>query len=227
MDDRMISHLKKIIPFIIIALLAGGGVEAFYRITFNQLMQMSRPPKIENATAKVAAPIASIEKKRPDSQAILKRNLFGPPPKAAKPAITEQAAPLAATSLDLSLLGTITGPPTDRRAIILDKKKKLQDIYYQGDMVQGALIKEIQRGKIILNRNGKDEILVPETPKKNTAAATYPAYDPQMPPETAQEAPPLPDFSPGILPGIVPEEEQPKPLEPEAVPTANNATEPN
>ncbi len=219
----MAKYLKKIIPFIIITILASGGVEIFYRIAFISLMATSPEPKIQDAVTNIARPITGGQNKRPDPQAILNRNLFGPPPKAAKPAITEQAAPLAATSLDLSLLGTITGPPKNRRAIILDKKKKLQDIYYQGDMVQGALIKEIQRGKIILNRNGKDEILVPETPKKNTAAATDPAYDPQMPPETAQEAPPLPDFSPGI----VPEEEQPEPLEPVAQPTVDNATEPN
>ncbi|MBU1985768.1 MAG: hypothetical protein KJ846_00925, partial [Proteobacteria bacterium] len=154
------------------------------------------------------------QNKRPDHQVILKRNLFGPPPKKDQPGKTTQtAADLVATSLDLGLLGTITGSPKNRRAIILDKKTKLQDIYFQGDVIQGALIKEIQRGKIILNRNGKEEILIPETPKKNSTPPTNPALFSQAPPELTQE-PPQEIPAEGIM--------EPQPIEP----IINNTVEP-
>ncbi|MDX1776537.1 MAG: type II secretion system protein GspC, partial [Desulfobulbales bacterium] len=44
-------------------------------------------------------------------------------------------------------------------AIILDQKKKSQDIYRVGDSVQGAEIRQILRAKVILRHDEKDEIL--------------------------------------------------------------------
>ncbi|MBU3946513.1 MAG: hypothetical protein L6271_15465 [Desulfobacteraceae bacterium] len=214
----MAKYLKKIIPFIIITILAAGGVEIFYRIAFTRLMATSPEPKIQDAGTNIAAPITGGRNKRPDHQVILKRNLFGPPPKENKAEkITPSAADLAATSLDLVLLGTISGSPKNRRAIILDKKKKIQDIYFQGDMIQGALIKEIQRGKIILNRDGKDEILVPETPKTNSTRPKNPAFLSQIPPEiTPDPSPEMP--SEGII--------EPEPMEPIEPTEPTEPTEP-
>lgn len=187
----MVNHFKKAIPFIIITILAVGGVETFYRIPFTRLMQTSRELNDQDAGTKIAIPVKSEQKKRPDPQIILKRNLFGLPPKGAK-ATTEQPVPVkpVATALELSLVGTITGPPNTRRAILLDKKKKVQDIYNQGDTVMGAVIKEIQREKIILNVNGKEEILVPETPKTKPGGVKNPNIASPIPPEVVQEPPP-------------------------------------
>lgn len=218
----MVNHFKKIIPFIIITILAIGGVETFYRIPFTRLMQTSRESKAQDVGTKIAPPVKSEQKKRPDSQTILKRNLFGTLPKEAKAPTTEQPAP-AATALELSLLGTIAGPPNTRRAILLDKKKKVQDIYYQGDTVQGALIKEIQRGKLILNVNGKEEILVPETLKTNPGAAISPNLSSPIPPEMGQG--PSPEIP---AEGLVEPEPivTPEPAEPVA-PAVNTTVESN
>lgn len=242
------NHFKKVIPFIIITILAIGGVEIFYMIPFTRFMQTSRESKAQDAGTKIAAPVKSEQKKRPDPQIILKRNLFGTPPKGANVQKTEQPAPdkLAATALELSLVGTITGLPNNRRAIILDKKKKVQSIYYQGDTVQGALIKEIQRGKIILNVNGKDEILVPETPKTNPSGVTSPNLSSPMPPEMGQgsfpEIPaedvvePEPIITTEVAePAPIITTEVPEPAEPikttevpePAQPLLNNTVEPN
>lgn len=217
----MAKYLKKIFPFIIITILAGGGVEIFYRIAFIRLMATNPEAKVQVAKTNTAAPNTDELNKRLDHQVILKRNLFGPPSKRDQPEETTQtAADLAATSLDLGLLGTITGSPKNRRAIILDKKKKAQDIYFQGDVIQGALIKEIQRGKIILNRNGTDEILVPETPKTKSTPPTNPAFLSQIPPEMTPE--PSPEMPPE---GII-EPEPMEPIEP-TEPLINTTVEPN
>lgn len=200
MNDIMASHLKKIIPFLIITILAAGGVEAFYRMTLNRLMQVSSSPKMQAEVTEVAAPIPGGEKRRPDHQVIVKRNLFGPF-QGVTPTMTEQDIPdtLPATALELILIGTITGPPHARRAIILDKKKKVQDIYNQGDTIDGAVIKEIQRRKVILNVNGKDEILVPETPKTDTT--TPESFSQlQLPSETPPDMPSENVFEPEPTP---------------------------
>ncbi len=67
---------------------------------------------------------------------------------------------LEETTLQLSLLGTVAGDPQSARAIILDQKGKSQDIYRVGDSVQGAEIRQILRGKVVLRHGEKDEILI-------------------------------------------------------------------
>jgi len=66
---------------------------------------------------------------------------------------------LAPTKLKLTLMGTVSGTQRDARAVIIDEKKK-QNIYKIGDSIQGALIKSIQRGKVILRVNGRNEALL-------------------------------------------------------------------
>jgi len=96
---------------------------------------------------------------------------------------------LQPTQLKLSLMGTVFGKERDARAIISDDLKRQQDIYQVGDSVQGAMIKEINRGKVVLVVNGKSEVL---TLKDREGGG--PAYQPsatdyyQEPPEP-QELP--------------------------------------
>jgi hypothetical protein len=97
-----------------------------------------------------------------DYRVILQRNLFGPPPDSEKSIILPVPDPkvaLSATTLEIVLMGTITGSAGNERAIIMDKKSFKQNLYESGDAVKGALVKEISRGKAILSYNGKDEIL--------------------------------------------------------------------
>ena len=217
----MARYLKKIIPVLILVILTAGGFEIFYRSDFTRPIAKSPEPKSEDTAKNIAAPISDVERKLPDSQAILTRNLFGPSAEEITSSMMdkEQIAPvtLEATSLELSLLGTITGSPKNRRAIILDKKKKVQDIYSQGDVIQDALIKEIQREKLILTRNGSDELLVREISKTTPASPTQPALLPQEPPETAPDTPPE-----------IPSEEriEPQPVESvESVESVENSTQ--
>lgn len=188
----MTKYLPKIIPVIIVTILLAGGVELFYRTVFTKDMATNPESKVQKATSDMAATITDGEDQQPDYQVILKRNLFGPPPKENNADETGRisADKPAATSLELALLGTITGPPQNRRAILLDKKTKVQNIYSQGDVIDGALLKEIQREKIILLVNGKDEILVPEPPTTSPTPPTDPDLLSREPPETAQEPPP-------------------------------------
>lgn len=96
-----------------------------------------------------------------DSSIIVKRNLFGSPPGEGPRDIevVDSLAGLKATTLDLVLIGIVYGRHQDRRAIILNKREKKQQMYQTGEMVAGALIKNISRGVVVLRVNGRDEIL--------------------------------------------------------------------
>jgi hypothetical protein len=64
----------------------------------------------------------------------------------------------------------------------MDKAKRKQDIFYPGDVVNGAQIKEIMRGKVILTYQGKDEVLdMTEAgkykPRQNLVPAPFPGAE--------------------------------------------------
>ena len=99
---------------------------------------------------------------KPEFTMIVERNIFGATEKVEPPPVEETVEPietLEETSLQLTLLGTIAGDYESARAIILDQRKRSQDIYRVGDSVQGAEIRKILRGKVVLRHGEKDEIL--------------------------------------------------------------------
>ncbi len=87
----------------------------------------------------------------------------------------EQIAALKPTRLGIVLLGTVSGPERVSFAVMEEKGGKKQGLYQTGDKVQGALVKKVLRGKVILEVGGKDEILEMEqakTGKKGSRALT-------------------------------------------------------
>jgi general secretion pathway protein C len=125
---------------------------------------------------------------------IVERNIFGATEKVeAVPA--EEVGPietLEETSLQLSLQGTIAGDSASARAIILDQRKRSQDIYRVGDSVQEAQIRQILRGKVILRHGEKDEILTmvegkdsPQPPAAKVNSRRRPGRQTRRPAQTA------------------------------------------
>jgi len=96
---------------------------------------------------------------------IQERNLFKTKTKAMeqvekveeKPVVVEE--PIKPTELKLKLLGTIAGDKEYAHAVIEDLKKRNQDLYREGDPIQGAMIVEIRRGSVILEVDNRKEIL--------------------------------------------------------------------
>ena len=134
-------------------------VDTFYRVIGIELHQMGGP--------KVVA-LKEVEMRGKKSLAvpvytkIVERNIFGATEKVEAVPV-EEVGPietLEETSLQLSLQGTIAGDSASARAIILDQRKRSQDIYRVGDSVQEAQIRQILRGKVILRHGDKDEILI-------------------------------------------------------------------
>lgn len=88
------------------------------------------------------------------------RNLF----KVSDMAISGSNSPfnpddLERTELQLTLWGTIAGAGDMAWAIIEDKATRSQGLYKVGDTVQNATLTHVFRNKVVLNLNGKDQIL--------------------------------------------------------------------
>ncbi len=158
----MLKKITRLLPFLIMTLLCIGGVELFYKVAENYLL----PPEKETVGDPVVATQTNVSQGQPqkhqDYGVIVERNLFKSFFEEEVPVKEENDNPLEGlenTSLDLVLMGTITGQSGRSRAIILEKAKRKQEIYYKGDYVQDAEIKDIFRGKVILSYQGKDEVL--------------------------------------------------------------------
>jgi general secretion pathway protein C len=143
---------------IIIFILVYTGVSIWYGRLEGKLQK--------NPVSRVAAVAPPPEKKteilrKPDDYTIIvRRNIFqAVVVKTEQDTTKEEPEELKPTKLKLSLMGTISGNERDARAIISDDAKRQQDIYQVGDSVQGAIIKTIERGKIVLTVNSKDEVL--------------------------------------------------------------------
>ena len=135
------------------------GVDLFYRVILSQLQQtdtqkifMQQVPEVKT---KKSPPLR-------DYQVINGRNLFGSVEKAAETIKPEAIETLEPTSLKIALLGTVAGNEQNAVAVIEEKKLRKQGLYRVGDSVEGALIKMILRGKVILRVGDKDEILTME-----------------------------------------------------------------
>jgi general secretion pathway protein C len=134
-------------------------VDMFYNVASIQLYHLRAPTVVALKDVEMQG-----EKifSTPGYESIVQRNIFGATEKVEPPPQTEKIEPvemLQETSLQLSLLGTIAGNTESARAIILDERKRGQDIYKVGDTVQEAVIRQILRGKVVLRHGEKDEIL--------------------------------------------------------------------
>lgn len=215
----MASQISRIIPLLVITLCCVGAVELGYSVLEYLLLRQPVEETVEPGTpAAKEGPVPAGAKR--DYSIILTRNLFGQQFKTedtpAAPAV-DVAANLDRSGLEIVLVGTIGGSEGTHRAIILDKKSRKQDLYKEGDEVKGANIKEILRGKVILDVQGKEELL-----DMAEAATVRPAVKgPPAPRQTPQAgAPPGPVAQPEA--GMGPPVSMPAPAA-ETAPLAEDA----
>jgi hypothetical protein len=161
----MTSRISGIVPLLLITLICIGLVEGGYLLLERFVLDTFDNPASDQSKGDMAAKNPETKTAgatKVDYRIILQRNLFGQPPNTEKSAVAPVPVPkeaLKPTTLEIVLMGTITGSEGKERAIIMDKKSYKQELYEKGDAVQGALVKEISRGKAILSYNGRDEIL--------------------------------------------------------------------
>ena len=91
---------------------------------------------------------------------IVKRNIFDSTQVNATPAAKPQAGEIPTSSLNVQLMGTVVVLPEElSMAWIKDADKNEADGYQQGDKIQDALIKKIERQRVIVERNGELELI--------------------------------------------------------------------
>ena len=143
------------------------GVDIFYRFVNAEML----PVKAwENAAGAVSNQITDESLSLAHYHKISQRGLLGgglsPEDEKEKDEMgAEEIAALKPTSLNILLIGTVFGPEAVAFAVIEEKDKKKQDLYQTGDKIQGAMVKKILREKVVLEVNGKDEILEMEQAK--------------------------------------------------------------
>ncbi len=146
------------------------GVDAFYKVIKSQLRQGHSRTIIVQTT-----PTLKRTARTPltDYQSIMDRNIFGSKVEAKEKAPTPEIETLAPTSLNVSLLGTVTGDEKNAFAVIEETSKKKQGLYRIGDSVQEAVLKMIVRGKVVLRVGDRDEVLEMKEPvsSKSTVAS--------------------------------------------------------
>ncbi len=159
---------RSLVVLFLLTLAAYGGVKVFYGHLAGRLQaEMARTGSGSAAGVAQVTDVGAGEEVKTgkpararDYQVIVRRNIFQAQLDAKEVEKEEKPEDLAETSLKLALVGTVTGSDRDARAIIVDEKKKRQDIYQIGDVVQGALIKKVERGRVVLEVNGRDEVLL-------------------------------------------------------------------
>ena len=101
---------------------------------------------------------------RKDYKALVERNLFAvKQDEAQTPKESDLLAnldKLALTSLNCTLIGTVIQENGDSWAIIKDNQSNKEEKASVGSMISGAKVVMILRNKVVLNFNGKDELLV-------------------------------------------------------------------
>jgi general secretion pathway protein C len=153
------KHIFRLIDLLALAACVYFGVQAYRTLTApapqalpartagQTARQGERPP-----TPGVPAPAAPI----------LQRDLFRTRAAAAEELEPLRVDELEKTQLHLRLWGTVVQDEAPPYAVIEDLKKRQQDLYRIGDSVQGGVIQHILREKVVLNVDGKDQVLLME-----------------------------------------------------------------
>ncbi len=162
--------LSLLVRLVIIALLVYVGVTFWYGRTEKTLQNLVPVEKKETPAQGGPKPETGKKTEQIDPQVILTRNIFKAVLEAGEqPAgdLEKDLEALAETSMKLVLLGTVSGSREDARAIIRDEAAKKEDIFQVGSDIQGALITRIERGRVVLQVDGREEVLNIKDPEGN------------------------------------------------------------
>ncbi|HVO22010.1 MAG TPA: type II secretion system protein GspC [Candidatus Margulisiibacteriota bacterium] len=155
------------------------------RLTPSPEVHLSPPP-----------PPLAREPKRPASYyaAIQSRDIFN----SAKPEPEKPKEPPKPTELKLKLWGVVVHADGSSYCVIEDLTTRKQDLYRISDSVAGsAVVKQIEWDRVILDRDGKDEILELSPPQGGGPAPAGVAPARALPPGAAPGAAVAPPGVPG------------------------------
>jgi general secretion pathway protein C len=173
----MIKRYFTLLNLFLIAAIIYFSVNAFYGIA---AMQLDPGPPSAAGRSKKSVPAKTPLLPLSHYNAIFERNLFKTKTQASSNPSTINIDTLKQTDLKLKLWGTVTGLKDKTYAVIEEAKTRKQNLYRVGDAVQNATVKMVLREKVVLNVNGKDEVLEIEK-AHNRGRYTPPARRMQRP----------------------------------------------
>jgi type II secretory pathway component PulC len=157
-------------PWVVMAPLVGGiilvGVSTGY--TMYRAFSYS-PPAVSTATEEDTHALES----RPllDHYAVIsQRGLFAAALSREVEGVEASQSKTRAPTVSFKLMGTVVVTPGISAAIIEDPTTRKQDLFHENDMVQGVKIVKILRNKVIVDKDGYEEIVevVEESPRSST-----------------------------------------------------------
>ena len=152
---KMTKYYHTIINLVGLSVIIWAGVDIFYRVTFSGIEEI----KPRGVVTKKAPDVKGNRMPVGNFKSITERNLFGTVHKTSKDKTSEDIEGLEPTSLNVALLGTVTGSNQDARAVIEERGRRKQGLYRVGDSIQNATVRMILDGKVVLRVGDKDEIL--------------------------------------------------------------------
>jgi general secretion pathway protein C len=157
------STYKHLFTLADIILLAAGGF-LLSGIILAALAPPAPPPPADTVKDQVNVGLA-VRTGEADAEVILERNLFNSKLTKASadeaPKTEEDLESLPESTLPLKLLGTVVQVNGKKSfAIILDTGTREQQIHFEGDEIrEGTTITSVTRNRVVLLRNGQEEIL--------------------------------------------------------------------
>ncbi|MBI5845849.1 MAG: PDZ domain-containing protein [Deltaproteobacteria bacterium] len=172
----MVKRILVLLDILVLTVTAYTVVNTFYGYVHSAVPD-APPPRVAGTPG--GGPERALAMGPYDAYSIIGiRDLF----QTAKPKVMASSSTVAAnpdelpaTAMNLKLLGTLTAPRGNSRAIIEDAQAQKQGLYKTGDTVQNAVIKSIERNQVVVTIEGRDEILLPEEEQKKRMAAKKPA----------------------------------------------------
>jgi hypothetical protein len=169
----MASHRPLLLPLLVVTIGCIAVVEGGYLLLEHLLAVPAAPagrilPREGSGGSAPEVGAATL----PDPKVIVTRNLFGSVvPGTQKEPLGPGLEHISAAEPQLVLVGTTLDSRGDNRAVILDRKTQEQQLYRQGDAVGGGVLQEIHRGKALLVRDGRAEVLDMQEAAKLRAVA--------------------------------------------------------
>ena len=144
------------------------GVDLFYKITTGDLD--SRSP-LQKSPPKAPALAEKNDPALDHYHPIVERNLFKTDAQASTEIASIKIEKIKPTGLKLKLWGTVADEEhrgAKAYAVIEEEGKGKQHLFREGDKIQRATIKSILRRKVVLNVDGRDEMLEMEQMKDDS-----------------------------------------------------------
>ena len=191
----LLKHLRYFVYFILVSLAAYFISTLFLFYTKLRLVDHSSAGQVA-MTIPVERPLTKPPLEH--FKRIWERNLFAVAveEKAVEPKnLLSKIDELSLTSLNCTLMGTIIEEDGESSAIIQDNQTKNQGRYSIGSLVSGAKVVMILRNKVVLNIDGRDELLVMGIEKLRSSApdAERTASEPGKQPARAARSTPRAD----------------------------------